>query len=75
MIEQELIDGNEDLIESIASGKASPESVADKLLDRLNRNYRKVIEDNAELRKELTRLRRENEALINESDDGVDGVV
>lgn len=60
MIDQELIDKNEKLLKDIAEGKRSAENACDELVSQLNEtdsNYIKVIEDNARLHKELTKLR------------------
>lgn len=60
MISQELIDKNEKLLNDIAEGKRSAENACDELVSQLNEtdaNCIKVIEDNAELHKEFSKLR------------------
>lgn len=60
MIDQELIDKNERLLTDIAEGKISAESMCNNLVSQLNdtdANYIKLIEDNADLHKQMAKYK------------------
>lgn len=72
MIDQELIDY---VHECVSNGNSLPSHKATELLT----NYIKLIEDSAEMHKEIARLKRANahlsyqlENICNEEDEGVD---
>lgn len=70
MIDQSLIDRNEKLLSDIAEGRRNAESACNELVSQLNdtdANYIKLIEDNAELYKEIAKLQTENKELYQES--------
>lgn len=70
MISQSLLDKNKKLLNSIISGDISAESVCDNLFHQLSETdayYTNLIEDNAELHKEIAKLRTENNELYQES--------
>lgn len=82
MVDQDLINKSSDLLERIVIGQVQEESVCDelvRLLNEMNSNYCQIIEDNAEMHKEIARLNHLNahlnhqlEAVCNEEDEGVD---
>ncbi|QDP48182.1 MAG: hypothetical protein Unbinned6437contig1000_36 [Prokaryotic dsDNA virus sp.] len=68
MIDQELIDKNLNLIQALFEGRVEFEDSADELYQLLaetNDNYKSLIEQNAELHKELEKLKGDRVFVVN----------
>ena len=73
MIDQSLIDRNANILQAIIEARVTAESVACELVDLLNEtdsNYISLIEQNAELHKELAKLKGDRVFVVNNG--GVD---
>ncbi len=72
MIDQSLVNRNANILQAIIEARVTAESVAYELFELLNEtdvNYTSLIEQNAELHKELAKLKGERVFVVNGGDD------
>lgn len=70
MIDQDLINRNANILQAIIESRVTAESVACELFELLNEtdsNYTSLIEQNAELHKELAKLKSDRVFVVNDA--------